>query len=78
MSEDQQVAIITGGSQGIGPAWPPATRQQGWAVVATSRTIKPSADPDVLTVDGDVFSTAWRSFSYLFRGHGRRSPPSSL
>ncbi len=58
MSEDQQVAIITGGSQGIGAALVAGYRQRGWAVVATSRTIKPAADPDVLTVDGDVSDPA--------------------
>ena len=58
MSEDQQVAIITGGSQGIGAALVAGYRQRGWAVVATSRTIKPAADPGVLTVDGDVSDPA--------------------
>ncbi len=58
MSEDEQVAIITGGSQGIGAALVAGYRQRGWAVVATSRTIKPAADPDVLTVDGDVSDPA--------------------
>ena len=56
--QDQKVAVITGGSQGIGAALVAVYRQQGWAVVATSRTIKPSADPDVLTVDGDVSDPA--------------------
>jgi NAD(P)-dependent dehydrogenase (short-subunit alcohol dehydrogenase family) len=56
--QDQKVAIITGGSQGIGAGLVAAYRQHGWAVVATSRTIKPSADPDVLTVDGDVSDPA--------------------
>ena len=56
--QDQKVAIITGGSQGIGAGLVAAYRQQGWAVVAASRTIKPSADPDVLTVDGDVSDPA--------------------
>ena len=56
--QDQKVAIITGGSQGIGAGLVAGYRQQGWAVVATSRTIKPSADPDVLTVDGDVSDPA--------------------
>jgi NAD(P)-dependent dehydrogenase (short-subunit alcohol dehydrogenase family) len=58
MSEDQKVAIITGGSQGIGAGLVAGYRQRGWAVVATSRTIKPAADPDVLTVDGDVSDPA--------------------
>jgi NAD(P)-dependent dehydrogenase (short-subunit alcohol dehydrogenase family) len=55
---DQKVAIITGGSQGIGAGLVAGYRQQGWAVLATSRTITPSADPDVLTVDGDVSDPA--------------------
>jgi NAD(P)-dependent dehydrogenase (short-subunit alcohol dehydrogenase family) len=51
---EQRVAIITGGSQGIGAGLVAAYRRQGWAVVANSRTIKPSEDGDVLTVEGDV------------------------
>ena len=55
MSETgQQVAIVTGGSQGIGAGLVDAYRQRGWAVVANSLTIKPSKDPDVLTVKGDI------------------------
>jgi NAD(P)-dependent dehydrogenase (short-subunit alcohol dehydrogenase family) len=50
----QKVAIITGGSQGIGAGLVGAYRQRGWAVVANSLHIKPSKDPDVLTVAGDV------------------------
>jgi NAD(P)-dependent dehydrogenase (short-subunit alcohol dehydrogenase family) len=56
--EDQKVAIITGGSQGIGAGLVAGYRQQGWAVVAVSRTIKPASDPDVLTVAGDVSDPA--------------------
>jgi len=52
--EEQRVAIVTGGSQGIGAGLVAAYRQQGWAVVANSRTMQPSEDRDVLTVDGDV------------------------
>ena len=58
MSQYQKVAIITGGSQGIGAGLVTGYRQQGWAVVATSRTITPASDPDVLTVDGDVSDPA--------------------
>jgi NAD(P)-dependent dehydrogenase (short-subunit alcohol dehydrogenase family) len=43
---DQKVAIITGGSQGIGASLVTAYRRQGWSVVATARTIKPTEDPD--------------------------------
>ncbi len=59
MSEpDLKVAIITGGSQGIGAGLVAEYRRRGWAVVATSRTIKPAGDPAVLTVDGDVAEPA--------------------
>jgi NAD(P)-dependent dehydrogenase (short-subunit alcohol dehydrogenase family) len=52
--EEQRVAIITGGSHGIGAGLVAAYRRRGWAVVANSRTIKLSEDPDLLAVDGDV------------------------
>jgi NAD(P)-dependent dehydrogenase (short-subunit alcohol dehydrogenase family) len=54
----QKVAIITGGSQGIGAGLVAGYRRQGWAVVATARAIKPSEDPEVLTVDGDISEPA--------------------
>jgi len=50
----QKVAIITGGSRGIGASLVAAYRRQGWGVVATARTMKPTEDPGVLTVDGDI------------------------
>jgi NAD(P)-dependent dehydrogenase (short-subunit alcohol dehydrogenase family) len=55
---DRRVAIITGGSQGIGAGLVAGYRRRGWAVVASSRTIKPSEDPDVLTVEGDIAKPA--------------------
>jgi len=54
----QKVAVITGGSQGIGASLVAAYRRQGWSVVATARTIKPAEDPDVLTIDGDIADPA--------------------
>jgi NAD(P)-dependent dehydrogenase (short-subunit alcohol dehydrogenase family) len=51
---EQKVAIVTGGSQGIGAGIVAGYRDQGWAVVANSLTIKPSGDPDVLTIAGDI------------------------
>jgi NAD(P)-dependent dehydrogenase (short-subunit alcohol dehydrogenase family) len=51
---DRRVAIITGGSQGIGAGLVAAYRHRGWAVVATSRTIKPAVDPDIQTVGADL------------------------
>ena len=53
-----KVAIITGGSRGIGAGLVAGYRQQGWAVVAIARTIKPSEDPDLLTVAGDITDPA--------------------
>ena len=53
-----KVAIITGGSQGIGAGLVAGYRQHGWSVVATARTMKPAEDPDVLTVDGDLGDSA--------------------
>jgi NAD(P)-dependent dehydrogenase (short-subunit alcohol dehydrogenase family) len=53
-STEQRVAIVTGGSHGIGAGLVAAYRQRGWAVVANARTIGPAADPAVLTVGGDV------------------------
>jgi NAD(P)-dependent dehydrogenase (short-subunit alcohol dehydrogenase family) len=54
----QKVAVITGGSQGIGAGLVAAYRRQGWHVVAAARTMKPADDPDVLTIDGDVADPA--------------------
>jgi NAD(P)-dependent dehydrogenase (short-subunit alcohol dehydrogenase family) len=53
-----KVAVITGASQGIGAGLVAGYREQGWAVVATARTIKRSEDPDVLTVAGDIADPA--------------------
>jgi NAD(P)-dependent dehydrogenase (short-subunit alcohol dehydrogenase family) len=59
MSENgQKVAIVTGGSQGIGAGIVAGYREQGWAVVANARTMKPSDDPAVATVEGDISEAA--------------------
>ena len=59
MREDgQRVAVITGGSQGIGAGLVAGYRGLGWAVVASARTIKPSEDPAVLTIAGDIADPA--------------------
>jgi NAD(P)-dependent dehydrogenase (short-subunit alcohol dehydrogenase family) len=49
-----KVAVITGASQGIGASLVAGYRGRGWAVAATDRAIKPSEDPEVLTVEGDI------------------------
>ena len=55
---DRRVAIITGGSRGIGAGLVAGYRGRGWAVVANALTIKPSEHPDVLTVEGDIAKPA--------------------
>ena len=55
---DRRVAIITGGSQAIGAGLVAGYLGRGWAVVASARTIGPSAEPGVLTVEGDIAKPA--------------------
>ena len=55
---NRRVAIITGGSQGIGAGLVAGYRKRGWAVVASARTITPAAEPDLLTVRGDIAEPA--------------------
>jgi len=57
-AQEQKVAIVTGGSHGIGAGLVAGYRRRGWSVLATSRTIKPAGDPAVLTVGGDVSDPA--------------------
>jgi NAD(P)-dependent dehydrogenase (short-subunit alcohol dehydrogenase family) len=52
--KDQRVAVVTGGSQGIGAGVVAGYRGLGWAVVVNALTIKPSDDPEVLAVEGDI------------------------
>ena len=54
MGAEQKVAIITGASQGIGAALARAYRDRNFRVVANARSIKPSSDPDILAVAGDI------------------------
>ena len=54
MSTSNKVVVITGASQGIGAGLVKGFRDRGYQVVATSRSIKPSIDPDILTVAGDI------------------------
>jgi NAD(P)-dependent dehydrogenase (short-subunit alcohol dehydrogenase family) len=50
----RKVAIVTGASQGIGAGLADGFRRAGSAVVATSRSIRSSDAPDLLTVRGDI------------------------
>ena len=53
-----KVAIITGASRGVGAGLVAAYRRRDWAVVASARTIKPSEEPDLLTVAADIAEPA--------------------
>ncbi len=54
MGAEQKVVVITGASQGIGAELVKGYRDRNYRVVANSRAIKPSSDPDILTVPGDI------------------------
>lgn len=54
MSNSKKVIVVTGASQGIGAETVAAFRKLGHQVVATSRTIRASEDPDIATVAGDI------------------------
>ncbi|SEF05594.1 NAD(P)-dependent dehydrogenase, short-chain alcohol dehydrogenase family [Burkholderia sp. WP9] len=54
MSTSHKVVVVTGASQGIGAEIVKAFRELDYRVVATARGIKPSEDPNVLTVAGDI------------------------
>jgi NAD(P)-dependent dehydrogenase (short-subunit alcohol dehydrogenase family) len=54
MNNEQKVAVITGASQGMGAALVEAYLDRGYRVVATSRSIKPSTNPDLVTIAGDI------------------------
>ena len=58
MNSSRKVAVITGASQGIGAGLVKAFRDRDYRVVANSRSIKPSSDPDVVTVAGDISDRA--------------------
>jgi NAD(P)-dependent dehydrogenase (short-subunit alcohol dehydrogenase family) len=58
MGTEQKVAIITGASQGIGADLVKGYRDRNYRVVANSRSIKPSSDPDILAVPGDISDPA--------------------
>ena len=73
MSNEQKVAIITGASQGIGADLVKGYRDRNYRVVANSRSIKPSSDPDILAVAGDIAdpATAQKIVSQAVERFGR-------
>lgn len=54
MSSARKVAIVTGGSQGIGAGLVKAFRARDYRVVTTSRSIQQTADADILAIRGDI------------------------
>jgi NAD(P)-dependent dehydrogenase (short-subunit alcohol dehydrogenase family) len=73
MSTERKVVVVTGASQGIGAGIVQAFRDRNYRVVATSRSIKPAADKDIVTVQGDVGAadTAERVFKTAIEKFGR-------
>ena len=73
MGAERKVVIITGASQGIGEALVKGYRDRNFRVVASSRSIKPSSDPDILTIAGDIADpkTAERIVSQALERFGR-------
>jgi len=73
MSIEQKVAVITGASGGIGAALVKGYRDRNYRVVATSLSIKPSNDDELLAVPGDIADrkTAERAISEGVARFGR-------
>jgi NAD(P)-dependent dehydrogenase (short-subunit alcohol dehydrogenase family) len=73
MSTEEKVVIVTGASQGIGAGLVKSFRGLKYRVVANSRSIRPSDDPDILTVAGDISQpeTARRVVEEAFGRFGR-------
>jgi NAD(P)-dependent dehydrogenase (short-subunit alcohol dehydrogenase family) len=73
MNTPQKVVVVTGGSQGIGAEVVKAFRKLDYRVAATARSIKPSEDPNIVTVAGDIADpdTARRVISAAMTRFGR-------
>ena len=53
-SDPSKISMVTSASQGIGAGIAAELRRPGYAVVATSRSIRASDHHDLLTVQGDI------------------------
>jgi len=73
VATEMKVAVITGASQGIGAALVKAYRERNYRVVATARTIAPSHDDNIVSVQGDIADrqTAERAISAGLDRFGR-------
>jgi NAD(P)-dependent dehydrogenase (short-subunit alcohol dehydrogenase family) len=58
MSAERKVVVVTGASQGIGAGLVRGFLDRDYRVVANSRSIKPDASSDVLSVVGDIADPA--------------------
>jgi len=54
MNNGHRVVVVTGASQGIGAGLVAGYRRLGFSVVATSRSMAPSKDEQVLAIAGDI------------------------
>ena len=54
VSDTKKVALVTGGSRGIGAAVVAAFLSASYAVVSVARSIEPRCDGDLLVVRGDI------------------------
>ncbi|MFJ4989123.1 SDR family NAD(P)-dependent oxidoreductase [Streptomyces sp. NPDC088732] len=72
-NQGQKVAVVTGASQGIGAGIVAGYRKLGYAVVATSRNIPESHDPEIATVRGNIAvrDTAERVIATAMERFGR-------
>jgi NAD(P)-dependent dehydrogenase (short-subunit alcohol dehydrogenase family) len=76
MIAERKIAVITGASRGIGATLMKGFRDNGYGVVANSRSISKSdvaGDPAILVIDGDIAEpdTADRIFSAAIERFGR-------
>ena len=72
-ASSHKVVVVTGASHGIGAGVADAFHRAGYAVVATSRSIKASDQSDFLTVRGDIaqVETAQSVVELAVRSFGR-------
>jgi NAD(P)-dependent dehydrogenase (short-subunit alcohol dehydrogenase family) len=72
-AQKRKVAIVTGGSHGMGAGIAEGYRRSGWAVVPVARTITPSTDSALHAVAGDISdpATADRVVAEALEAFGR-------
>lgn len=54
MTTERKVAIVTGGSQGLGAAIVGAYRREGWRIVIVARSVERASEDDLIAIPGDV------------------------